>query len=194
VRIIKYPHPTLRHKSRPLLRVDSELRTMIGEMFDLMYANEGVGLAANQVDLPYRLIVMNVKSEQTAKEEEFVFINPEITQRKGKMVEDREGCLSLPAIYAPVKRPENIVVNAYNLAGEEITWELSGLYARVVQHECDHLDGILFIDRLSPTNLLAIKEDLADLEAAFYGEQQRGLIPNDGLISARLTELEGART
>jgi peptide deformylase len=193
MRIIKYPHPTLRHKSKPLRRVDSELRSMVGEMLDLMYANEGIGLAANQVDLPYRLIVMNIKSEQAAKEEEYVFINPVITQRKG-MAEDREGCLSFPEIYAPVRRPESIVVNAYNLAGEEITWELSGLYARAVQHECDHLDGILFIDRLSPSNFLAVKEALADMEAAFYGERQRGLIPDDGLISARLSELEVART
>jgi peptide deformylase len=193
LRIIKYPHPTLRHKSKPLRRVDSELRSMVAEMLDLMYANEGIGLAANQVDLPYRLIVMNTKADRAAKEDERVLINPVITQRKG-MAEDREGCLSLPEIYAPVRRPEEIVVNAYNLAGEEITWELTGMYARVVQHECDHLDRILFVDRLSPSNLLAVKEALAEMEAAFYGERQRGLIPDDGLISARLSELEVART
>ncbi len=194
MRIVKYPHPTLRYKSKPLLRVDSELKKMIHQMLDLMYANEGIGLAANQVDLPYRVIVMNIKSDQNAKEEEHAFINPVIVQRKGRMEEKEEGCLSLPEISAPVKRPQKIVLNAYNLAGQEVTWELEGLHARVVQHECDHLDGILFIDRLSPANLLAVKQALHDMEAAFSGERQRGIIPDDQLIAARLSELETART
>lgn len=167
---------------------------MVREMFDLMYAQEGVGLAANQVDLPYRLIVMNVKADPSAKEEEYAFINPVIVQRKGGMEEKEEGCLSLPQIFAPVKRSRKIVLNAYNLAGEEVTWELEGMHARIVQHECDHLDGILFIDHLSPANMLAVKQGLQDMEAAFSGERQRGTIPDDQLISARLSELETART
>ena len=167
---------------------------MVHQMLDLMYTNEGIGLAANQVDLPYRLFVMNIKSDPAAKEEEHAFINPVIVQRKGGMEEKEEGCLSLPDIRGPVKRPQKIVLNAYNLAGEELTWELNGLDARVVQHECDHLDGILFIDRLSNANLLAVKEALQEMEAAFSGERQRGLIPNDQLITARLSELELART
>lgn len=194
VRIIKYPHPTLRHRSKPLRRVDNELRGMVRQMLDLMYAQEGVGLAANQVDLPYRLIVMNVKADPSAKEEEYAFINPVIVQRRGGMEEKEEGCLSLPQIFAPVKRSRKIVLNAYNLAGEELTWELEGMVARVVQHECDHLDGILFIDHLSPANRLAVKQALQDMEAAFSGERQRGLVPDDQLISARLSELETART
>lgn len=194
VRIIKYPHPTLRHRSKPLRRVDNELRGMVREMLDLMYAQEGVGLAANQVDLPYRLIVMNVKADPSAREDEYAFINPVIVQRRGGMEEKEEGCLSLPQIFAPVKRSRKIVLNAYNLAGEEVTWELEGMVARVVQHECDHLDGILFIDHLSPANKLAVKQALQDMEAAFRGERQRGLVPDDQLISARLSELETART
>jgi len=193
VRIVKYPHPALRHISKPLLRVDSGLKAMVRQMLDLMYAQEGVGLAANQVELPYRLIVVNIKSDAAVKEEEHVFINPEITRRKG-LEEKEEGCLSLPQINAPVKRPQKITVNAYNLAGQEITWELDGIHARVVQHECDHLDGILFIDRLSPANLLAIKQDLLDLEAEFAGDRRLGLIPEDELITARLSQLETART
>jgi peptide deformylase len=166
---------------------------MVRQMLDLMYAQEGVGLAANQVELPYRLIVMNTKCDATAKQQEHVLINPVITARKG-LEEKQEGCLSLPQINAPVKRSQKITVNAYNLAGQEITWDLEGLYARVVQHECDHLDGILFIDRLSPANLLAIKRDLLDLEAEFAGDRRLGLIPEDQLITARLSELELART
>jgi peptide deformylase len=194
VQIVKYPHPTLRYHAKPLRRVDGDLKNMVGKMLELMYANKGIGLAANQVDLPYRLIVMNIESDPALKEHEHVFINPVILERKGGMEEKDEGCLSLPEIYAPVKRPSKIVVNAYNIAGQEITWELNGLYARVVQHECDHLDGILFIDRLSPANLLNIKEAIEDMEAAFSGERQRGEIPDDRLITARLSELEVART
>ncbi len=193
LRIVKYPHPTLRYKSKPLLRVDGELKAMVRQMLDLMYANEGIGLAANQVDLPYRLIVMNLKSDPAAKEEEFVFINPVIVQRKGSD-EKEEGCLSLPDIRAPVIRSQKIALNAYNLAGQEITLQLDGMLARAVQHECDHLDGILFIDRLSPANFLAIKQDLLDLEAEFSGDRRLGLIPEDQLITARLAELETART
>jgi peptide deformylase len=193
VQIVKYPHPTLRHQSKPLRRVDAELRTMIRQMFDLMYEDEGIGLAANQVDLPYRLFVMNLSADPAAKDEEHVFINPVITHRKGS-AEDREGCLSLPEIFAPVIRSEKIIVNAFNPAGEELTYELEGLPARVVQHEADHLDGILFIDRTSPTSRLEIKEALEELELEFCGERRRGVVPDDGLITARLSELEAART
>lgn len=192
MRIVKYPHPTLRHKSKPLRRVDGSLKKMIRQMFDLMYENEGIGLAANQVDLPYRMLVMNVQGDPAATEEEYVLINPVITSRKGS-AEGREGCLSFPEIFAPVTRPEQIVVNAYSPEGEELTYEMDGLYARVVQHESDHLDGVLFIDRLSPANRLAVKEDLAALEREFAVQRQRGQVPDDSQIAARLAELEAVR-
>ena len=193
MQIIKYPHPTLRHKSQPLRRVDSELRKIIRQMFDLMYEQDGIGLAANQVDLPYRLFVMNVKADPAAKDQEYAFINPVITHRKGS-AEDREGCLSFPEIFAPVKRPEKIVLSAYSLEGEELSCELDGLYAKAAQHEADHLDGILFIDRLSHANRLAVKEDLAALEREFEVQRQRGRVPDDAQIATRLAQLEAART
>jgi len=193
VQIIKYPHPTLRHKSKPLRRVDGELKKIVRQMLDLMYEQKGIGLAANQVDLPYRLLVFNVTGDPAARDEEYVFINPVITERKGS-AEDREGCLSFPELYAPVIRSEKVAVNAYSLSGEELSYQLDGLYARVVQHEADHLDGILFVDRLSPANELAVKEDLAVLEREFNTYRQRGRIPDDDQIAARLAELEAART
>jgi peptide deformylase len=193
VRIVKYPHPTLRHKSKPLQRVDAELRHIIREMFDLMYERQGIGLSANQVDLPYRLFVLNLKSDPAASDQELVFLNPVISQRSG-MVEKEEGCLSFPEMYAPVRRSEKITITAYNLAGEEVTCDATGLFARAAQHEYDHLDGILFIDRLSPAGRLAVKEALAELELEFDGDRERGVIGDDRQIATRLRELESLRT
>jgi peptide deformylase len=191
--IIQYPHPTLRRASKPLKRVDQELAAIVREMFELMYAAKGVGLAANQVDLPYRLFVINLQSDPAAADQEFVFINPVLANRKGN-AEAEEGCLSLPGVYGDVKRSERVVLNAYDLAGQELTLELDGLFARAVQHEIDHLDGILFIDRLSPTGEMAIRDRLADFEAQFAGQRERGEIPDDATIARRLDELERLRT
>jgi peptide deformylase len=173
--------------------VDAELKKMVRQMFDLMYENKGIGLAANQVDLPYRFFIINLTSDPAARDEEHVFLNPVIPQRNGS-AEDSEGCLSFPEIYAPVRRPEKIVLSAYSLSGEEISYGMDGLYARAVQHEFDHLDGVLFIDRLSDTAKLDIKDDLAALESEFRAHRNRGYIPADDQIAARLAELEGART
>ncbi len=192
LRVLKYPHPTLRHKSKPLVRVDAELKTIVREMFDLMYETKGVGLAANQVDLPYRFFIINTEGDPE-KGQEYVFLNPVIGKRRGTE-EAEEGCLSFPEIFAPVKRAAKVVISAYNLAGEEINYELNGLFARAVQHEYDHLDGIQFIDRLSPTGLLSVKQALQDLERQFEDDRRRGIIPDDQHIFARLTELERLRT
>lgn len=191
--IIQYPHPTLRHVSKPLKRVDAELRAMIAEMFELMYKHEGIGLAANQVDLPYRLFVCNVEGDPKAKDAEHVFINPVIIKGSGQH-EREEGCLSIPGVYAPVIRKEKISVQAYNLAGEEIGGELDGLFARCVQHEIDHLDGRLFIDRLTPTQLADVSGELEEFEIDFNSKRAVGEMPSDEQIAARISELERVRT
>jgi peptide deformylase len=192
VKIVHYPHPTLRHISKPLKRVDKELHGYVRQMFELMYDARGIGLAANQVDLPYRLFVLNLESDPEKGDQEFVFLNPVITARKG-MAEAEEGCLSIPGLYANVKRPERVTLNAYNLAGEELNLELDGLFARAVQHEIDHLDGVLFIDRLSPTTEMDVREALLDFEDQFVGQRERGEIPDDAAIAQRLSELEQLR-
>jgi peptide deformylase len=192
VRIIKYPHPTLRHKSKPLQRVDAELRKIVAEMFELMYEYQGVGLAANQVDLPYRLFVINLENDP-AKAPEHVFINPVISRRTGTAEAD-EGCLSFPELYVPVKRSEKVTISAYDLSGCEINYQLDGFFARAVQHEYDHLDGILFIDRLSPSARMDAQPVLEDLEREFLGDRERGFIPADKDIAFRLAELESLRT
>jgi peptide deformylase len=135
---------------------------------------------------------LNLEGDPT-KGQEHVFLNPVISKRNGT-AEAEEGCLSFPEIYANVKRSEKIVVSAYDLAGEELNYELNGFFARAVQHEYDHLDGIVFVDRLSPVALLSIKQPLQDLELQFQGDRERGVMPQDPEIFARLTELEQLRT
>ena len=192
MQVIQYPHPTLRHKSKPLKRVDAELRKIVREMFDLMYEQKGIGLAANQVDLPYRLFIINLESDPKAPDEEHVFINPVLTNRKGS-AEAEEGCLSLPGLYADVRRPEIVRLNAYNLSGEEVTLDLDELFARAVQHEVDHLDGVLFIDHLSPTSEAKARDAIHDFEFEFHNRRDRREIPDDATIAARLAELEKLR-
>jgi peptide deformylase len=193
LQIIHYPHPTLRHPSKPLKRVDAELRKIVAQMFELMYEHEGVGLAANQVDLPYRLFIANVEGNAEAKDSEYVFINPVLSGGRGQ-AEDDEGCLSIPGVYAPVTRNETIKVEAYDLEGSEVRLEADGLLARILQHETDHLDGTLFIDRLGPAQLAAVREKLEEFELDFLSRRRSGEMPDEERLAARLQELERLRT
>lgn len=192
MRVIHYPHPTLLRVSKPLKRVDAELRTMVDAMFDLMYENKGIGLAANQVDLPYRLFVVNTTGNPKETEQELVFINPVLSKPKGS-AEAEEGCLSLPGLYADVRRPESIRVTAYDLTGQEVTYDAEGLLARVIQHENDHIDGVMFIDHLSPTALAGIKDKLDDFRREFISRRDLGEIPADAAIFKTLADLEKQR-
>ena len=186
--IVPYPHPTLRHKSKPIRRVDAELRKIVGEMFELMYEAKGIGLAANQVDLPIRLFIVNLTSDPK-EGEEMVFINPVVSKQKGSE-EREEGCLSLPGLYAQVMRPKTIHLSAYNLAGEAIEGDLDEMMARVVPHENDHLDGIMFTDRLSTTGTMDVKEELEEFEIDFQSRQRIEQIPSNEEIATRLIEWE----
>jgi len=193
LQLIRYPHPILRYKAKPLRRVDAQLRMWAEQMLEMMYESNGVGLAGNQVDLPYRIFVMNPQASPDAKESELVLLNPVIVKRSG-MTEMEEGCLSFPEIYANVKRPEKIVLSAYTLDGKELSLELDGFFARIIQHEYDHLDGITFVDRLSPSAKLAVREPLESLEYQFHSGQKAGRIPSDKAIMERLERLEKERT
>ncbi len=183
LQIVSYPHPMLRHKSLPVKRVDAELRELVRNMFELMYAARGVGLAANQVNLPVRLFVINLEAEPD-EGEELVFINPVVSRPKG-LEEQEEGCLSLPELYGNVIRPKQICVNAYGLDGQEIQTELKGLFARVVQHELDHLDGVLFVDRMSETSKLEIMDELDEFETEFASQRNAGGVPGNEEIAQR---------
>ncbi|MCA9103072.1 MAG: peptide deformylase [Pirellulales bacterium] len=191
--IVLYPHPVLRHKSKPLRRVDADLRRTVDRMFELMYEHRGVGLAANQVALPCRLFVANVTGDSDQRDAEMVFINPVISGRKGSAVAE-EGCLSLPEVVADVTRPATITASAYNLAGEEFKFEVDGLLARVIQHENDHLDGVMFTDHLSSTALMEIRDEIECFEADWASRQRQGEIADDATLAADLRRLEAIWT
>jgi peptide deformylase len=186
VEVVLYPHPALRHSAEPLRRVDQNIKSIVAEMFDLMYAHAGVGLAANQVGLPIQLFVAN-PSGKRGEGEEFVFINPVISQPKGRS-EAEEGCLSLPALYARVVRPEQIRVRAYDLTGREMDQIVDDYLARIIQHEVDHLQGRLFIDRLPPTTLEQFQPSLEAFELEYRAHQASGRIPPNDEIRERLAE------
>lgn len=187
--IVQYPHPALRWKSKPVQEINADLRKVVAEMFELMYASKGIGLAANQVALPWRLFVINLTGDPAEKDEEFVFLNPEILKRKGT-VEGEEGCLSFPGLYGPVRRAADIVVEAFDLSGSAIEFTLDDLGARAVQHETDHLDGVLFIDRMLDSARRSADPMIADFEARFRKLQAEGKTPGDEDLKRQLSELE----
>jgi len=190
--IVQFPHPALRWKSKPVTEIDAQLRSTVREMFSLMYEAKGVGLAANQVALPFRFFIVNVTGNEALTDEEHVFINPEITQRKGSG-EGEEGCLSLPEIYGSVRRADQITVEAFDLDGRPFEIQLTDLPARVVQHETDHLDGVLFPDRMTDVARREIEPALDDFETLFRRGQSAGEIPSDQDLQDRLKQIETSR-
>ncbi|HEV7281313.1 MAG TPA: peptide deformylase [Pirellulaceae bacterium] len=188
LKIVHYPHPILKRPSKPLRRVDDDLRAMVREMFDLMYKAKGIGLAANQVDLPLRLFVVNTEGNPE-KGQELVFINPVISRPRGT-AEAEEGCLSIPSVYGLVKRPKEVDVQAYDLQGNEITASLSGMMARVVQHELDHLDGTLFVERMSEAGKMTVDPELDEFRWEFQNLRSTGGIPADAELAAKWEEWE----
>ncbi|HPF74412.1 MAG: peptide deformylase [Rhodanobacteraceae bacterium] len=154
--IIEFPDPRLRNKAATIERVDDELRALIDDMFETMYDAPGIGLAATQVNVHRRFMVIDVSED---KSEPRVFINPEILTREGKQV-CQEGCLSVPGIYADVTRAERIRVRAQDRNGEAYEIDADGLLAVCIQHEMDHLDGKLFVDYLSPLKRQMVKKKL----------------------------------
>lgn len=191
LQLVEYPHPALLRRSKPLVRIDDEVCAAVERMFDIMYAAEGIGLAANQVALPYRVFVVNCAGRPDAGEE-LVFINPVLSRPRGSAVQE-EGCLSLPGLRMDVRRPEKIVVDAWSLDGEPFRIDVGGLLARVVQHEYDHLDGRLFTDRLTESAAIESRRALETFREVFAGQQSRGELPDDAEIVARLDRLEADR-
>jgi peptide deformylase len=145
--ILKYPDPRLRQVARPVEEVDDSVRKMVSDMAETMYAAPGVGLAANQVGIPLRIVVIDVAAEGEPSQLQ-VLINPEITERRGKHLW-REGCLSFPGVSEEVKRAQWVRARALDIYGKPIEIEAEDLLAVAIQHETDHLDGVLMIDQVS---------------------------------------------
>ncbi len=142
--ILKYPNPILRKKSKVVHTVTGQEKTLIDAMIQTMRQSQGVGLAAPQVGVLKRIIVIEAMEEL---KEPVGLVNPKVTKRKGRSV-FCEGCLSIPEVEGDISRSKKVKIEALNRNGEKLTIESAGLFARVVQHEIDHLDGVLFIDRL----------------------------------------------
>jgi peptide deformylase len=154
--VLKYPDERLRKVAQPIDKVDDNIRSVIDDMFETMYEEQGVGLAATQVDVHKRLFVADCSEDQN---EPLVFINPEITEAEGHFKND-EGCLSFPGVYAKVERAEKITVTALDKNGERFSRSAEGLLAICIQHEIDHLEGKLFVDYLSPLKRERIRKKL----------------------------------
>jgi peptide deformylase len=188
LQIVNYPHPALRYASRSVTEIDDELHATVRVMFELMYAAKGIGLAANQVGLPFRFFVLNLSADPEKKDQELVFINPEIVKRHSS-IEDEEGCLSLPGVYAKVRRARKIRVQAYDLAGKLVEHEADELFSRAVQHEIDHLAGKLFIDYLEPSALHPIADKIRTFEIEYRQAQNKGAMPSDAELIQRLDSM-----
>ncbi len=155
--ILEFPDPRLRTRAEPVEAVDDGTRELITNMFETMYEAPGIGLAATQVNVHKRLLVMDVSED---KSEPLVFINPEYEVLDEALGEYDEGCLSVPGYYETVSRPQRIRVTALDREGESFTADLEGIAAICLQHEVDHLDGKLFVDYLSPLKRQRIRKKL----------------------------------
>ena len=160
--ILKFPDPRLRTKAQPVARVDDAVRTLIDDMFETMYAAPGIGLAATQVDVHRQVIVLNISEDQSRP---LALVNPKITWRQGEEIME-EGCLSVPGASEKVKRAERIKVEALDRDGKPLALEADGLLAVCIQHECDHLLGKLFVDRISGIKRQRIRAKLEKVRRA----------------------------
>ncbi|MDM7857696.1 peptide deformylase [Thiopseudomonas acetoxidans] len=157
LKILEFPDPRLRTIAQPVVKVDNQIRELVDDMFETMYDAPGIGLAATQVDVHQRIVVMDLSDD---KSEPLVFINPEFTVLTEETDVYQEGCLSVPGFYEDVQRPQRVKVNALDRNGEPFEIIAEGLLAICVQHECDHLNGKLFVDYLSNLKRNRIRKKL----------------------------------
>jgi peptide deformylase len=180
--ITKLGHPVLRAKAEPVAKIDAAIRRLAEDMIEAMYAHDGCGLAANQVGVARRIVVIDTreakkrpsvlriggKSRPVHKHMPMILINPEI-ELSGANESGSEACLSIPGIHGEVERPAVVRARALDLEGQEVEFEAEGLLARALQHEIDHLNGILFIDRLDPAERKRVADELHQLAGGMVG-------------------------
>jgi len=165
-----YPEPILRKPADPVPAFDAELERIVTGMFERMFESRGVGLAAPQVGLKKRILVLNPSGD---RKDDLVLVNPTITARSGPDTTFDEGCLSFPGIYAEVRRPDRCTVTAFDVKGQKIEREFDGFVSRIIQHEYDHLEGILLVDRMSPADKQKNRAALEELVARYQHQQRK---------------------
>lgn len=165
--ILKYPDPLLRAQNATIECFDESLKCLSDEMFDIMYEDDGVGLAAPQVGVNVRMMVFNETGDPEKKDAEVVLVNPKIVSTSGPKTVFEEGCLSFPSLYGDVVRPRRVRVKAQDLSGKSFFMNIDAFPARIFQHEYDHLQGVLFCDRMNADVLDGLREDLIAMEEAY---------------------------
>lgn len=177
--IVKYGHPVLRERGARVKEISAEVRRLIADMFETMYESKGIGLAAQQIGVASQLTVIDVRgiADRPSTLEiggkladlesimPLVLINPKITPL-GEPATGPEGCLSFPEIFADITRPEKVDVRALDAKGEPISFRAGGLLARAIQHEVDHLNGVLFVDKMTPKDKAELRAEMDDLHTA----------------------------
>ena len=166
IQLITYPAPILRKQAEAVKNVDGDLIQTAEEMLTLMYENNGIGLAGPKAGISKRMLVIDLREDGRPV---YIMINPAVTKREG-LVENEEGCLSLPDIYGEVKRAERVEVSYLDRDGECRSLEAEGMLARAIQHEIDHLNGVLFIDRIGETRRQLLSPQLKTLAEAYEGK------------------------
>ncbi len=173
LKVVHYPEPVLRKRAVEVGRVDEHVLEVIASMFQTMYEDRGVGLAAPQVGLAQRILVINPTGDPAQKSEELALVDPVLVDRSGSSVRMEEGCLSFPGIFAEIERPDRCRVKALDPEGRAIELSLEGFTSRVVQHEYDHLEGVLLVDRMSPAEKVRHKAALEELVLEYKSRRSK---------------------
>ncbi|GJQ59211.1 MAG: peptide deformylase [Candidatus Scalindua sp. AMX11] len=168
--VLIFPNPGLKCKAKPVEEIDEEIYQIADEMLKTMYDACGVGLAATQVGISKRLVVLDIEGNKVG---ERVFVNPYIVEQQGEIIEE-EGCLSFPGLVGKVMRSQSVTVIAFNLKGERLQIKADGLLGRAWQHEIDHLNGTLFIEKMTPASMITNKQKIKEFETA-YQENNAGV-------------------
>ena len=166
MKIYKYGSDILRVKAEKVERVTNEIRQLVNAMIETMYQSRGVGLAAPQVGKSLRIIVIDPQDKKISGDFPLVLINPKIIETSGKIVEYEEGCLSIPKVYWNVKRPQKVKIEALDINGKKFIIEDDGVLGRIILHELDHLEGVLFVDHLNTLAKLSISRKLKEIAAS----------------------------
>ena len=162
--VVLFPDPVLRKETDDVAEFDDDLRATVAGMLERMFESQGVGLAAPQVGLTQRLFVLNDEGDPEKPERNMALINPTIKKTFGKKTRLEEGCLSLPGVNADILRPDGCLVHAFDEHGNEFEKEFTGFLSRIIQHEYDHLQGVLLVDRMTPADKIRNRDSVEDLK------------------------------